>query len=167
MHIEYEISEQDFLNAQRLAIRSSPIPLVWLTRWALPLFGLAGLAFLTNGTVQQGFSWSIIPGLAFCLFFISLPLVSKRTQKKLYKNTSSIHGKLFLEVTEDGLAFTGPTSSSKVGWSNFWKVLEDEQSFVIYQQNQLAFSIIPKRNLSTQQITELRESLASKIPAKS
>ncbi len=31
MHIEYEISEQDFMNAQRLAIKNSPVLLVRLT----------------------------------------------------------------------------------------------------------------------------------------
>src|SRR5260370_42428249 len=121
MHIEYEISEQDFLNAQRLAIKNSPVLLVRLTRWVMPAFGLAGLVFIANATIQQGFSWRV----------------------------------------------TGPTFSSKVDWSNFWKAFEDEQSFLIYQQNRQVFNIIPKRSLSTQQITELREYLARKLPSKS
>ncbi len=167
MHIEYEISEQDFMNAQRLAIKNSPVLLVRLTRWVMPAFGLAGLVFIANATIQQGFSWRVIPALAFCLLLISLPLLSKRTQKKLYINTSSIHGKLSVEVEEDSLAFTGPTFSSKVDWSNFWKAFEDEQSFLIYQQNRQVFNIIPKRSLSTQQVSELREYLARKLPSKS
>jgi hypothetical protein len=55
MQIEYEISEQDFIDAQRLAIKNSPVRLVRWTRWVLPLFGVALLIFLINVVVMQGF----------------------------------------------------------------------------------------------------------------
>jgi hypothetical protein len=165
MHIEYEITEQDFFNAQRLAIKNSPIVLVRLTRWILPLFGLAGIGFIVHATFQLGFSWQLIPGLAFCSFFVSIPWLSKRTQKKLYKSTPSFHGKLSLEVADDGLAFAGPSFSSKVNWSHFRRFFEDEHSFIIYQQSGTVFNILPKRTLTPEQITELRDFLARGIPS--
>jgi hypothetical protein len=55
VQIEYEISEQDFMDAQRLAIRNSTMRLVRWTRWGLPLFGVALLIFLINVVVTQGF----------------------------------------------------------------------------------------------------------------
>jgi hypothetical protein len=96
MHIDYEISEQDFLDAQRLAIRKSAVRLVRWNRLVLPLFGVALLIFLIHATATQGFSVRSIPGLAVCLFFISVPLLNKRTQRNLYAKSTSMHGRLFL-----------------------------------------------------------------------
>jgi hypothetical protein len=39
MHIDYEVSEKDFLQAQDLAMKKSPL---WIMRWARLLFPLAG-----------------------------------------------------------------------------------------------------------------------------
>src|SRR5258708_6639568 len=51
MQIEYEISEQDFIDAQRLAIKNSSARVL---RWLFPLFGLAMLPFLVNAAIEQG-----------------------------------------------------------------------------------------------------------------
>jgi hypothetical protein len=162
MQIEYAISEQDFMDAQRLAIRNSPMRLVRWTRWVLPLFGVGLLIFLINAVVKQGFSMRAVPGLAFCLLFISLPLLNRNNQKKLYAKTTSMHGKLSLEASDEGLQFRGPSFSSQVGWSNFCKFFEDEKSFVLYQNSQV-FNIVPKRGLSPDQVTSLRGYLDQKI----
>jgi len=162
MHIEYEISEQDFVNGQRLAIKNSPVRLVRWTRVVLPLFGVALLAFLIYAVAQRGFSWRAVPGLGFCLLFIALPFLNRRTQQNLYAKAAAMHGRLSLGVDEDGLRFQGSTFSSQVGWSNFRKFFEDESSFVFYQ-NQLVFNIVPKRSLAPDQITALRGFLERKI----
>ena len=162
MQIEYEISEQDFINGQRLAIRNSPKLLARWSRLVLPLFGLGLLLFLLNAVKQQGFSWRVIPGLAFCLLFMALPFLNTRTQRMLYAKTTAMHGRLTLGVDEDELRFQGPTFSSEVGWSNFCKFLEDKTSFVLYQ-NQQVINIVPKRNLAPDQITVLRGFFERKI----
>jgi hypothetical protein len=162
MNIEYEITEQDFIHAQRLAIKSSPVRLVRWSRLVLPLFGVALSAFLIRAVVQQGFSWRVIPGSCFCLLFISLPLLKRRSQKQLYGKTTSIHGKLSLGVDDNGLQLQGPTFSSQVGWSNFCRFIEDENSFVVYQNSQV-FNIVPKRSLSAEQVANLRQHFEDKI----
>jgi len=162
MRIEYEITERDFINGQRLAIKNSPVRLVRWTRLVLPFFGIALLAFWIQGVVQQGFSWDVIPVLAIPLFFISIPLVSRNTQKKLYAQTNSMHGPLSLEIDDVGLEFKGPTFTSKIEWPHFRKFFEDDQSFVIYADSGV-FNVIPKRGLSSEQITDLREYFARKL----
>jgi hypothetical protein len=162
MQINYEISEQDFIDAQRLAIRNSPVRLVRWTRWILPLFGVALLIFLINVVVTRGFSVRAVPGVAVCLLFISMPLLSRSKQKKLYAKNTAMHGKMFLEASDKGLQFRGPTFSSQVDWSNFCRFFEDERSFVLYKNSQV-FNIVPKRELSPAQITSLRGYLDQKI----
>jgi|GEM_PF-1459203 hypothetical protein len=158
MHIDYEISEQDFLDAQKLAIKNSPNLLTRLTRVVLPLFGAALMAFVSYSLVTQGFSWNLIPAAAFPLLLLALPGWSKRIQKKPYAKAVSMHGLLALDVDEMGMQFQGPTVSSKVTWSHFSRFYEDEKVFILYQHMPV-FNLIPKRILSPEQVIELRSYL--------
>lgn len=162
LQIEYEISEQDFINGQSLAIKNSPVRLIRWTRLVIPLFGVVLLVFLVYTVKQQSFSWRMIPGLAAVLVFVALPLLNRRTQRSLYAKATGMHGKLCLGLDENGLRFQGPTFSSQANWSNFCRFFEDERSFVLYQ-NQRVFNIVPKRGLAPEQITALRGYLERNI----
>ena len=61
MHVDYEVSEKDFLETQKLAIKKSPFRLV---RWIriLPLIGSTTLAFLVYAVISQGFKVNMILG---------------------------------------------------------------------------------------------------------
>jgi hypothetical protein len=72
MNIAYEISEGDFANAQRLAVKNSPMRIVRWSRIVRPLLGVAGLAFLFSVVAQPGFSWRVIPAGGSCVLFVSL-----------------------------------------------------------------------------------------------
>jgi len=74
-----------------------------------------------------------------------------------------MHGRLSLDADDDGMRFEGQTFSSKVSWSHFGKFLEDDEVFVLYQQNQRIFNTVPKRSLSPEQITTLRQYLERNI----
>lgn len=163
MHGDYEISEQDFLDGQRLAIKSSSRRLVRWNRVVIPGFGLVLLAFLASVIVRQGFSIQLAPGMAIVSFFLLIPLLNKRTQKKLYARSNGLHGRLTLDVDEDGMQFGGPINSAKVAWAYFGKYFEDERVFVLYARNRVIFHIIPKRELSPEQVVELREYLQGNI----
>ena len=162
MQIEYEISEQDFIDGQRLAIKNSPMLLVRWTRVVLPVFGLALLVFLMQSVAQQGFSWRAIAGLAFCLFFIGLPFLNRLAQKNLYAKSTIMHGKLSLQAAEDGVHFQGPAFSSQIAWSHFADFFEDDRSFVLYT-NQRVFNMVPKHGLTSEQINTFREYLERNI----
>jgi hypothetical protein len=165
MRIDYEISEQDFIDAQRLAIKNSPIRIVRWTRLLLPLFGVGLLAFLINTVAEQGFSMRFIPAFIFPLIFISLPFLNKNAGKKMYWKTTSLHGGLSLEASEEGLEMKGPSFASQAGWSTFCQYLEDDHAFLLYQ-NQQVFNIIPKRGLSLDQIAGLRQYFETKVVQK-
>jgi len=162
MRIDYEITKQDFLDAQRLAIQKSPLPLVRWTRLVSLLFGLSLLVFLIYAAARQGFSVRFVPGLAICLLFISMPLLNRRTQENLYKKSTSMHGKLSFDADDEGIRFAGGTFSSKLAWPHFVKYVEDDKVFLLYQNSQV-FNLVPKRALSQEQITTLREYLQRNI----
>lgn len=163
MHVDYEISEKDYLDGQRLAIKNSSVRIVRWTRFVLPSFGAFLVVFLIHGILTQGFSVRVLPGLAFSLFFLFVPLLSKRKQKTLYAKSNALHGRLTLDEDDSGIQFGGPITSAKVAWSYFGKFFEDERTFILYQKNQTIFNMVPKRALSTDQISSFRQHLKQNV----
>ena len=147
--INYEISEQDYLDAQKLAIKNHPRTFTRVVYRVLPYWGLlVGLMILPVG---------------FTVFALSRPLLLKRAVKAAYRKTRSLHGPRSTAVDEQGMSFEGPDFSSQLKWPFFLKFAEDDKSFIIYQTDQMFFCI-PKRQLSQQEISTIREALIQHIP---
>ncbi|HLK53950.1 MAG TPA: YcxB family protein [Candidatus Angelobacter sp.] len=159
------MTEKDFFQAQKLAIKKSPVLLVRLTQTVLPLAGLAGLIFLSTAVAREGFKINMIGGVVFPLWFLSIPLLTRRTQKKLYRKTKHFHGPMSLETGDYGMTIKGDGIDSRMAWSNFVSFHEDDNCFVIYSSNSV-FHPIPKRMLLAEQIAGLRECFESNIRAK-
>jgi YcxB-like protein len=165
MRVDYEISEVDYLNAQRLAIKRSPNRYVRWTRLFIPGFGLVLLTYVVIFALivpKQALSIRNLPGLVVPIAFMSMPLLNKRKQKKLYAKSTSLHGKLSLIADGDGLEFQGSTFQSRANWSVFDSFFEDKDSFVLYQKTQV-FNMLPKRGLSKDDIQELSQLLRMRI----
>lgn len=163
MHVDYEISERDYLDGQRLAIKNSSVRMIRWTRFVLPSFGVLLAAFLTYGILTQGFSVNMLPGMAFSLFFLLTPFLTRRKQKTLYAKSNAMHGRLTLDVDDSGIQFGGPITSGKVAWAYFGKFFEDERTFVLYQKNQAIFHMVPKRALSAEQVAGFRQYLEENV----
>lgn len=162
MRIDYEISEGDFMKAQRLGIKQSRSV---FNRWAfsvVPVFGLVLLICIAFSVVQHGFSANLLPGLIVPLGTLSFPFLITLKIRRLYVSSRNLHGPLSLDATDEGMHFQGPTFSSQVSWSYYSRFCEDENSFLIFQ-NQRLFNLIPKRHLSSEQIVELRGLFTSHI----
>ena len=162
MYIDYEGSEKDFLQAQDLAMKKSPL---WLMRWARLLFPLAGVAaviFLVVAIAREGFKITMIGGALIAFWLLSTPVWLRGTQKRLYAKTRHFHGPMSLEANDNGMRVTGDGIDSRMAWSNFANFYEDEHSFVIYQSSAI-FHPIPKRMISAEQIAELRECFRKNI----
>ena len=70
-----------------------------------------------------------------------------------------------LDADEDGLSFRGQTFASEVSWDHFASFYEDKKTFVISQRGQTVFNILPKRCLSAEQTSTLRELFSRYIDA--
>ena len=133
------------------------------TRFVLPCFGALLLAFLIHGLLTQGFSVRVLPGMAFTLFLLSIPFLTKRKQRTLYAKSNALHGRLTLDVDDSGIQFGGPITSAKVAWAYFGKFFEDERVFILYQKNQMTFHMVPKRVLSADQVASFRQHLEQNL----
>jgi hypothetical protein len=164
MQIAYEISEQDFLDAQKLAVKKHPSRRTRLTFLILPYWGLFLFVAVAWNVIRSGVDWDsrLILPFAFGLFGLASPWLFKQSVKKSYRKTTSMHGQRTLVVDDTGLSFTGTNFSSQLKWQFFLKFAEDDKTFVLYQSNQI-FHPIPKRQLSPEQISELREAFTRNI----
>jgi hypothetical protein len=64
------------------------------------------------------------------------------------------------------LSFKTETSDSRVPWNSYTKFAEDEKTFILFQQGNQIFIPIPKRELSSSQIDELRSIFEFHLPRK-
>jgi hypothetical protein len=156
MYVGHEVSEKEFFEAQKLAIKKSPFRLVRWIRWILPLIGLTTLVFLVYAIASQGFQANMIWGAILPFWMISMPLMTRRAQKKLYARSKHFHGPMSLDIDDYGMTVKGDGIDSRMAWSNFASFYEDDHSFVIYQSSAI-FHPLPKRMMSAEQIAELRE----------
>lgn len=97
--------------------------------------------------------------LGFGLYIILVtPLAIYRNTKKNFKSNQRIHERIVYEVTPDFLKITGETFSSALQWPTTYKILETRDFFMIYGSRQVA-NLIPKKSMTVDEVTELREIL--------
>jgi hypothetical protein len=158
MPIEYEISEQDFVDAHKLAIKKHPNSRTRLILLIVPYWGLLLFLAVVWNVLQSGIRWDsgLVVTFALGLFGLASPWLVKQSVKKSYRKTASMHSPRTLLVDDTGLSFSSSDFSSQLKWPFFVKFAEDDKSFVLYQSNQI-FHPIPKRQLTPEQISELRD----------
>ena len=160
MHIEYDITEQDFLHALQLVDRRTTPRLVRWVELASPFLGFALLIFIIYRIATQAMSGISALGLGIALYLLFTPSLSKNRQKQLYRNSDFLHGKLVLEVDEVGLRFGGETRGGlEISWGSLGRRIEDDRAFVVLRGKGRTFRVVPKRCLSSTQVSEFRECL--------
>jgi ABC-type transport system involved in multi-copper enzyme maturation permease subunit len=162
MRVEYTITEQDYLAAQRLALRTSQPFGYFMVRWYMHAMGLFILAYLVSVAMRQQLSLSFLPGAFFGAFFLLWPMMIPYQHKRIYARTPSLHGRIRMESSESDLNFIGETFNTIVSFAHFEKYVENENSILLYQNPQV-FHLIPKRELSPEQIKNLHDLFTTKI----
>jgi len=122
----------------------------------------AGTSFPSRSPMERIVN-DYLPAAGVMLFFLSIPLWSKRAQKNHYTKSNALHGRLTLDVDDSGIHFGGPITSAQVAWAYFGKFFEDERAFVLYQKNQAIFHMVPKRALSADQVAGFRQYLQQNV----
>jgi hypothetical protein len=176
MLIDYQISERDYIHGEIQVFRPRT------DRKDVPMtvgFSLAGLLCIgeaIRGFARSGFAagqvFLALFGLLVLFCFPLLKSVLSRGIRKhartIYRNTAWLHGRLFLDVNEGGVQFTFEGHSMTAQWADFTRFFEDRRTFILHQRNPQSpppfiFHIVPKHNLSPDQIKALREYLQSNV----
>jgi hypothetical protein len=180
MLIEYQISEREFKRGfcevfvPRLKDKNNLKTLLSL------LAGLLLIVVSVRDFVRSGFSVAksplllvvLVMLLAYTLLWRRLSRGARRTARQIYRNTGWLRGRMFLDVNEEGIRFTGENFFMMSRWTEFVKFFEDRRTFILHQRNPqpaaapFIFHIVPKRNLSSDQVGSFRQYLLNRIPAK-
>jgi len=165
MHIEYQISEDDFISAAKLAMRKR-------SRYALVrvyIIRVFGAILLASALVLYILSRQIAtvwPIALWGLLVLCVPILWTYQFHKQYRKMPMLHGRRSLDIDETGTHFVTPEVDSRISWESFIHFAENDDSFVLFQQGSRIFIPIPKRELTPAQIDELRALFEACIPSK-
>ena len=158
MHIEYDVTEQDFLDAQRLVRRMSNSGFMGWAEFASPFLGFVLAAFVIYLLVTKGVSVLLVLGLGLSLYLMLTPILSRRLLLRLYRHSECLHGKPFLDVDTNGIQFGGEKGSVNTDWASLGRCVEGYREFLFLRKGQ-AVQIVPKRCLTALQLQEFRACL--------
>jgi hypothetical protein len=165
MRIEYQISEDDFVSAARLAIRKQ-YRHAFFRALNIRVFGailIATALILCILTRQFAAVW---PAALVGLILMCVPILWTYQFRKQYRKMPMLHGRRSLDIDATGLHFITEQSDSRTSWELFIHFAENDDSFVLFQQGNRIFIPIPKRELTAAQIDEFRNILFTHLPSK-
>jgi len=163
MHIEYQMSESDFVAASQFASHGRTTwrrIRLWLIRLVGLLFTVAGVLLLS----QQGNKTINLVLLLYGIFLCSFSIFTRIQYKRKFHKMTQLHGRYVLEPDEHFFRYIAPAGETKMDWRVWGSFAEDTRSFVLVQRGSSIFMPIPKRELTSDQITELRTLFETHLP---
>ena len=165
MEITYELTQRDFLNSL-LAHRSRTGIAKWSFRvmsvfiFLIPGIGVVSLILKPSmKTFSDSFPLFILGGI-WALFIWGLPRWSARTQ---FSKQPGAKGPRQMKLDTDGVHWRWSGGSADVEWKNFVRLLETKDEFLLYT-SRVCFNIVPKGELSAEQIDQVRMMLTQCLP---
>ncbi|MBW7676381.1 YcxB family protein [Chryseobacterium chendengshani] len=98
--------------------------------------------------------------ITLLLIIVIQPTVIFTTIVRNYYSSNHLRETLDMDLTHDKIKIKGESFYMEILWSKIYKVVEKKNWFLIYQNN-LSAILIPKKELSTEQIRQIQEILGS------
>jgi hypothetical protein len=156
---EFELSPEDFkeIVKNHLYRRSARRALNLLRIIFGAVLGVCAVLTAVAGET----TWAIFFGFV-CLVIVGALILAPRFAVRSLQNTPFYQGKVRVQADDSGTRFVYATGDSNTQWSGYIRFLETRNLFLLYV-SKVMFRPIPKRALSTGQVSELREMLEKKI----
>lgn len=98
--------------------------------------------------------------ITLLLIAVIQPTVIFTTIIRNYYSSNHLRETLDMDLTKYEIKIRGESFYMEILWSKIYKIVEKENWFLIYQNN-LSAILIPKKNLSPEQIKQVQEILGS------
>ena len=163
MHIEFRISEDDYVSAKDLAAKTRR-PNSNLRLNVLRGIGVVCIAASIIPVITiQSVALSLIL-LFYGLLLLSIPPIRRNRIRRQYRaNPLYLEGRT-LDVDEGHLRWKTESTESASKWSVYSKFAENEKAFILFTQGNRVFIPISKRELSEEEITGLRLLFETHLP---
>ena len=156
MHIEYQITEDDFASAGRLAVQTKS-KFAAIQRYGV----IAAISQQALSGLWAGLIWgSLLLGIAVLYGFYGYQF------RRVYRKAPLLSDRRSPDVDDRALHFKTANSEGRSPWEAHIKFAEDENTFILFQQDNQIFIPIPKRELTVSQIDELRTLLETHLSRK-
>ena len=143
-----QITEQDFMNAQRLHMRPGKISR--MSRYILGIILVPSLLFLAVADAYHAQLPALVAlgviALVIILFLVILP----RRLRRFYREQKTLKYPFTIELNEDGVFSEGENGNGRIKWDNFYAWKMDSKTVLLYQARNF-FNVIPCRFLTTAQ----------------
>ena len=96
--------------------------------------------------------------LTLIFIVVVQPIVIFTTIRKTYRSSNHISEMLEMEILQKEIRITGESFYMEVKWEKMFKIVEKPNWFLIYQ-NEFSAIIIPKKNISPDEIGRFRDIL--------
>jgi hypothetical protein len=166
VHLQFNLSFQDYVEAQRLHAKRGwwPRLVLALGYTLVPIIGvlLIGLAFLL---FRDDVSLSLaVLELGLGLFLVSYPLYLRLRWKRCYVRTRSESEDCTIDFDKERIKTQAANMRSEVEWSAIRSFSEGKNAFLLYFAP-AKFFVVPKRVCTAQQVEELRSLFKAEIGA--
>jgi hypothetical protein len=166
MHIEYQITEDDFASAGRLAVQTKS-KFAAIQRYVLVMLGalliavgvLAAIAENSLSGLWPTLIWgSILLGIAALYGFYGYQF------RRIYRKAPLLRERRTLDIDDHNIQFRTESSEGRSTWDAYIKFAENKDTFILFQQGNQIFVPIPQRDLSPPQVDDLRTLLEAHLP---
>jgi len=160
MRISYQITRQDFIDAQLLhRKRQSFVRWMTVAMVGVAFLGVLGWVFARDPRMrEQLFPLLVLPGVWLLAFWVLPYLIWVR----VYEKDRRFQGQFEAEISEEGISIKSSFSDSSLYWNAFTRFLESNTIFLLYQSGQL-FVLFPKRAFGLGEADQFRELARKKI----
>jgi hypothetical protein len=157
--VGFELTREDFEEIVRHAIYRRPARRV-LQILRVILAAVVGVCALLTGLAGD-MGWAIFFGVA-CLVVVGETILGPKLAVRSLQKTPFYQGKIRVLVDDSGTRFVYRTGDSNTQWSGYVRYQETKHLFLLFVSKAM-FRPIPKRALSAEQISQLREMLQQRI----
>lgn len=164
MKFTVQISEQDFIDAQRLHMRPGKARRVF--HYILGVIVIPGLIFLAAADEYRAREPALIALGVIVLVIILFVVVVPWRLRRFYREQKTLQYPVTMELNEEGVFSEGETGTGRIKWDDFYAWKQDSKMILLYQARNL-FNVIPCRVFApTQNGGEVIDLIERKLPKK-
>lgn len=168
MKIDYDLTEEDYLNFNMYHVKNSKTAMksLKLQRFLGPIFFIVFAYIFSVIAETEILGLFIVFLIIGVLWFAFYPKyfyshVKRQTKKMIQEGENEgLLGEHHLLMTDEGITETTSTSETKVGWESLKEFKEDDDNFYLYNSS-LSAIILPKRDVANEE--EVRTYIDSKF----
>jgi hypothetical protein len=165
VHIEYQISQKDYVSAATLLLRRRSGLTAWRFYWpyVFATFWIASIVIPIHvgkyhrNAADPVFLFGILPAV------IAIMWVRRFWLGQEYRRCTNLHLPHALEADEDSLRIVSEYSDCRMRWKVYSKFLENPRVFVLFHRGSQVFTMISKGGMTPAQVVELRTLLRAQI----